>query len=88
MKKIDFKKSKTYKNLITAFEGEAAARVRYDFFSSQAKKDGYVHISDVFKESSDNEREHAEIWFKLIHDGSVPPTQACLEEAIKNEHYE
>jgi rubrerythrin len=60
MKKLS-KSSQTYKNLKTAFEGEAAARVRYQFFSSQAKKDGYVHISNIFNESSDNEKEHAEI---------------------------
>jgi rubrerythrin len=58
--KID-KKSKTYQNLIKAFEGESCARVRYQFFSSRAKKDGYFHISKVFEESSDNEKEHAEI---------------------------
>jgi rubrerythrin len=57
----DFKTSQTYKNLEKAFEGEAAARVRYQFFTSQAKKDGYIHISKVFEESSDNEKEHAEI---------------------------
>jgi rubrerythrin len=60
IKKLD-KNSQTYKNLMTAFEGESAARVRYQFFSSQAKKDGYVHVSNVFTESSDNEKEHAEI---------------------------
>jgi rubrerythrin len=59
--KILDKNSKTYKNLITAFEGESAARVRYQLFSSQAKKDGYFHISQIFSESSDNEKEHAEI---------------------------
>lgn len=82
------KTSKTYKNLITAFEGEAVARVRYQFFTSQAKKEGYVHISKVFEESSDNEKEHAEIWFKLIYDKAVPPTTKDLLIAIKNEKYE
>jgi rubrerythrin len=60
LKKLD-KNSKTYKNLNHAFEGESAARVRYQLFTSQAKKDGYFHVSKVFEESSDNEKEHAEI---------------------------
>jgi rubrerythrin len=55
------KKSKTYKNLQTAFAGEAQARVRYQFFASQAKKEGYIHISNIFTQTSDNEKEHAEI---------------------------
>jgi len=86
-KKLD-KNSKTYANLVKAFEGESAARVRYQFFSSQAKKDGFVHISNVFNESSDNEKEHAEIWFKLIYDHTVPPTTKDLLIAIANEKYE
>jgi rubrerythrin len=88
MDKINFKDSQTYKNLEKSFEGEAAARVRYGFFSSQAKKDGLVHISNVFAESSDNEKEHAEIWFKLLYGGTVPSTNECLDIAIANEKHE
>lgn len=82
------KNSKTYKNLLTAFSGESSARVRYEFFSSQAKKDGLVHISNVFMDASNNEKEHAHIWFKLIHDGSNPSTPNALKEAISNEQEE
>jgi rubrerythrin len=87
LKKVD-KKSQTYKNLQKAFEGESAARVRYQIFSSQAKKEGYVHAANVFTESSDNEKEHAEIWFKLLYDGAVPATTECLKIAAGNEKYE
>jgi rubrerythrin len=58
--KID-EKSKTYQNLQKAFSGESGARVRYQFFSSQAKKEGFIHISNIFNETSNNEKEHAEI---------------------------
>ncbi|GMO17426.1 MAG: rubrerythrin family protein [Mycoplasmoidaceae bacterium] len=86
-KKLD-KNSQTYKNLQTAFEGESGARVRYQIFASQAKKDGLMHVANIFNASSDNEKEHAEIWFKLLHDSSVPPTTADLLTAMKNEKYE
>ena len=68
---VDIKGTKTEKNLQTALEGEALARVKYEIFASQAKKDGYVQLSEIFKETSDNEKEHAKIWFKLLHDGGV-----------------
>ncbi|MDR0752999.1 MAG: rubrerythrin family protein [Mycoplasmataceae bacterium] len=82
------KKSKTYKNLQTAFAGEAQARVRYQFFASQAKKEGYIHISNIFTQTSDNEKEHAEIWFKLLYNHSIPPTTKDLLISINNEKYE
>ena len=85
---VDIKGTKTEKNLQTALEGEALARVKYEIFASQAKKDGYVQLSEIFKETSDNEKEHAKIWFKLLHDGGVKPTLDNLEEAISAEKYE
>jgi len=84
----EFKDSKTYKNLETAFAGEAQARVKYQYFASQAKKDGYEQISEIFTETSDNEKEHAKIWYKLLHDGKVGTTTENLKAAADGENYE
>ena len=59
--------SKTEKNLITALEGEAFAHMKYEYYASQAKKDGFVEIQDIFLETSQNEKEHGKVWFKLLH---------------------
>ncbi|TLG77313.1 rubrerythrin [Culicoidibacter larvae] len=80
--------SKTEKNLLAAFAGEAQAHTKYEFFASQAKKDGYEQIAAIFDETSHNEKEHAKMWFKLLHDGSMPDTQANLQDCIDGEHYE
>ena len=61
----ELKGSKTEQNLWTAFAGESQARNKYTYFASKAKKDGYVQISKIFEETAANEKEHAEIWFKL-----------------------
>ncbi|MEA4911248.1 MAG: rubrerythrin family protein [Oscillospiraceae bacterium] len=80
------KGSKTEANLLTAFAGESQARNKYDYFSSQARKDGYVQISDIFNETAGNEREHAKLWFKLLNGiGSTPEN---LKAAAAGEHYE
>ena len=83
----DLKGTKTEENLKAALAGESQARVKYEFYASQAKKDGYVEIKDIFQESSDNEKEHAKIWFKLLHDGKVPDTLSNLADAAAGEHY-
>ena len=85
---VDLKGSKTEENLKTALAGESQARVKYEWYASQAKKDGYVQIKDIFQESSDNEKEHAKIWFKLLHDGKVPSTEENLLDAISGENFE
>ncbi|MBQ3410021.1 rubrerythrin family protein [Candidatus Saccharibacteria bacterium] len=84
----DFKSSKTYENLQKAFMGEAQARVKYQFYASKAKKDGYEQIAEIFTETSDNEKEHAKIWFKMLHDGAVGDTTENLKDAIAGEDYE
>ena len=84
----DLKGTKTEENLMTALAGESQARVKYEFYASQAKKDGYVEIKDIFQESSDNEKEHAKIWFKLLKGGKVPDTQTNLADAAAGEHQE
>jgi rubrerythrin len=85
---MEFKGSKTEKNLEAAFAGESQARNKYTYFSAQAKKEGYVQISKIFQETADNEKEHAKIWFKLLHDGKVADTLTNLEAASSGEHYE
>jgi rubrerythrin len=84
----DLKGTQTEKNLEAAFAGESQARVKYAFYASKARKDGYVQIADLFQESSDNEKEHAELWFKQLHGGAVPATPANLLDAAAGENYE
>ena len=84
----DLKGTKTEENLKTALAGESQARVKYEFYASQAQKDGYVEIKEIFQESSDNEKEHAKVWFKLLNGGKVPPTTDNLADAAAGEHEE
>ena len=82
------KGSKTEKNLMTALEGEAFAHMKYEWYASQAKKDGFEEIKDIFLETSANEKEHGKVWFKLLHDGKVPDTLTNLKESMEVEKYE
>ncbi|MEL7569411.1 MAG: rubrerythrin [Eubacteriaceae bacterium] len=81
------KGTKTEKNLLEAFAGESQARNKYTYFSSQAKKEGYIQIANIFEETANNEKEHAKIWFKLLHDG-VGKTLDNLKDAAAGENYE
>ncbi len=85
---MELKRSKTEKNLQEAFAGESQARNKYTFYASKAKKDGYVQISNIFEETAKNEKEHAEIWFKYLHDGKVPSTEVNLKDAAEGENFE
>ena len=85
---VDFENSQTKKNLEAAFAGESQASRKYAYYASQAKKDGYVQISNIFTETSGNEREHAKMWFKYLHDGDVPDTLTNLKDAAAGENYE
>jgi rubrerythrin len=71
LKKMEFKESQTEKNLLAAFAGESQARTRYTFFSSAAKKEGLEQISGIFQETSDNEKEHAQLFFEQLKGGTV-----------------
>lgn len=84
---MNLKGSKTEKNLMSAFAGESQARNKYDYYASKAKKDGYVQIGNIFAETAKNEKEHAKIWFKLLHDG-MPGTIDNLKDAAAGENYE
>ncbi len=84
----EIKGTKTEKNLNAAFAGESQARVKYQFYASKAKKEGYEQIAEIFQETSDNEKEHAKIWYKLLHANVVPDTVENLKDAIAGEEYE
>ncbi|MDR2369390.1 MAG: rubrerythrin family protein [Mycoplasmataceae bacterium] len=81
------KGTQTEKNLWAAFAGESQARMKYGYYASQAKKDGYVQIQKIFEETAGNEKEHAELWFKALH-GGMPVTSINLLDAASGEHYE
>ncbi len=84
----NFKESKTYANLQAAFAGESQARNKYTYYASKAKKEGYNQIAAIFEETAANEKEHAKIWFKLLHDGEIPSTTENLKDAADGENYE
>lgn len=96
---MKLKGTQTEKNLLTAFAGESQARNRYTYFASQARKEGYVQISDIFQETADQEKEHAKRFFKFLEGGEVEivaafpagvigSTEENLAEAAAGEHYE
>ena len=85
---MKLKGSKTEQNLMTAFAGESQARNKYTYFASKAKKDGYEQIAAIFEETANNEKEHAKMWFKELHGGSVPSTMENLIDAANGENYE
>ena len=81
------KGTKTEANLVEAFAGESMARNKYDYYASKAKKDGYEQIAAFFTETALNEKEHAKIWFKLLHNG-IADTETNLIDAAQGEHFE
>ena len=85
---MELKGSKTEKNLMEAFAGESQARNKYTYYASKAKKEGYEQIAALFLETADNEKEHAKLWFKLLHDNDVPSTVENLKDAASGENYE
>ena len=95
----NLKRTQTEKNILTAFAGESQARNRYTYFASQAKKDGYMQISEIFTETANQEKEHAKRLFKLLEGGEVEVTAAFpagvigttpdnLKESAAGENYE
>ena len=83
----DLKGTKTEKCLQDAFAGESMAHMKYLYYASQAKKDGYVQISNIFSWTADNEKEHAKLWFKALN-GGIADTLENLRDAATGEHYE
>ncbi len=84
---MDLKGTKTEKNLMEAFAGESQARNKYTYYASKAKKEGFVQIAALFEETANNEKEHAKIWFKLLHDGIATTAENLLDAAL-GENYE
>lgn len=95
----ELKGSQTEQNLLKSFAGESQARNRYTYFASQAKKDGFVQIADIFAETADQEKEHAKRFFKFLEGGEVEiaaafpagvigPTLDNLKAAAAGEHFE
>ncbi len=85
---MEFKGSRTEANLAVAFAGESQARNKYTYYASKAKKEGYNQIAAIFEETANNEKEHAKIWFKALHNGEVPTTLENLKDAAAGENYE
>lgn len=83
----ELKGTRTEANLMVAFAGESQARNKYTYYASKAKKEGYEQIAALFTETADNEKEHAKIWFKLLHDG-IADTVTNLKDAASGENYE
>ena len=83
----ELKGTKTEANLMAAFAGESQARNKYTYYASKAKKDGYEQIAALFQETADQEKEHAKVWFKLLHDG-IGATMDNLVDAAGGENYE
>lgn len=84
---MELKGSKTEKNLEAAFAGESMARNKYAFYGEKAREDGYVQIAELFEETANNERAHAELWYKLLKSG-IAATSDNLETAAQGENYE
>ena len=85
---MELKDSQSWKNMETALNAEALAYVTYTFFGQQARKDGYVQISDIFNETAGNELAHAKLLFKRLHDGEIPHVLDGLKAAAGSEHFE
>ncbi len=80
--------TKTQANLMAAFAGESQARNKYTYYANKAEKDGFVQIAEIFRETAENEREHAEIWFKYLNGGEFADTATNLQDAVNGENFE
>jgi rubrerythrin len=96
---MELKGSKTEKNILTAFAGESQARNRYTYFASEARKEGYIQIADIFEETANQEKEHAKRFFKFLEGGEaeiqtsfpagvIGKTAENLKAAAAGEHHE
>ena len=81
-----YKGTQTEKNLEAAFAGESQARNKYTYFASKAKKEGYEQIAALFQKTADNEKEHAELWFKELE--GIGTTEENLAAAADGENHE
>ena len=86
MKETKYAGTQTEKNLMAAFAGESEARNKYTYFASKAKKEGFEQIAALFLKTSDNEKEHAKLWFKEL--AGIGSTAENLAAAAEGENYE
>lgn len=82
------KGTQTENNLYSGFAGESQAFMKYTLYAEQAKKEGYIKAEKIFKQIAENEKAHAEIWLKNIHNGNLPNTECNLKDAANGEHFE
>lgn len=82
----ELKGTRTLANLAEAFAGESQARNKYTYYASKARKEGYNQIAAIFEETANNEKEHAKLWFKLLH--GIGDTVDNLRDAAAGEHGE
>lgn len=81
--------TKTQANLIAAFSGESQARNKYTYYAEEARKSGFEQIGSIFEETANNEKEHAKIWFDLLHgNANLTDISANLKDAAAGEHFE
>ena len=85
---MNLKGTKTEANLWAAFAGESQARNKYTYYAAKAKKEGFEQLAAFFEATAGNEKEHAKIWFKLLHNDAIPGTEENLKDGIAGEHYE
>ena len=85
---MELKGSKTEENLKIAFAGESQARNKYTYYAGKARKEGFNQIADLFEATANNEKEHAKLWFKALHNDQVPDTEVNLKDAADGENYE
>lgn len=85
---MEFKQSKTYANLMTAFAGESQARNKYTYFAARAGRDGLSHLQKIFLETAEQEKKHAEIWLSRLRGTAAGDTLSNLAEAAEGEHFE
>ena len=82
------KGTQTEKNLWYAFAGESQARNKYTYYAAQAQAEGYEQIARIFLETAENEKAHAKLWFKALHEDSIPSTIENLKDAAAGENGE
>lgn len=85
---MELKGSKTEANLYAAFAGESQARNKYYYYAKKAEQDGFEQMAAIFRETANNEEQHAKIWFKLLNNSAIPSTEENLQDAVNGENYE
>ena len=85
---MEFEKSRTWANLMSAFAGESQARTKYENYARKASEQGYEQIAAIFRATAANELAHASIWLEALHEGALPDTLVNLQEAAQGEHFE